>query len=367
MTWYPESLWALASHGLPGEARTISDTPLSDRVWRAFVAGVVDQQLMGLLADAVERGAMAVTESQRDDVGQYEERVASTSLRLDELLVRTVTSFEEAGIDVRVLKGAALAYSAYPDARLRPYRDVDLLVRPDAFDDALQLLMAADGLARFREPRRGFIRRFGKGLAVRLPGGLEVDLHRTFVSGPFGLTVDLDELFELSTPFVVGGRTFHGLGTEERFVHACYHAVLGSAPARILPIRDVAQLATSPGLDSHRARKLAGRWSAGVIVAHAVDTAWNALALTDQGELASWAAEYRPSRSEVRNLDVYRSPRHRYAKQSIAALRAIPGLRDRVAYAGAMLVPDRRYLAERDGRYARRFARAVRLARGARE
>ncbi|MBA3621797.1 MAG: hypothetical protein H0W51_05695 [Euzebyales bacterium] len=46
--------------------------------------------------------------------------------------------------------------------------------------------------------RPGFDRRFGKGAPLRRDEGWELDLHRTFVMGPFGLTVDLDGLFASS-------------------------------------------------------------------------------------------------------------------------------------------------------------------------
>ena len=82
------------------------------------------------------------------------------------------------------------------------------------------------------EPRPGFDSRFSKGAAFTMPGGRDIDLHRTFVSGPFGLSVDLGGLFATSTPFVVGGRRLLGLGRTERFLHACYHAALGRGTPR---------------------------------------------------------------------------------------------------------------------------------------
>ena len=48
--------------------------------------------------------------------------------------------------------------------------------------------------------RPGFDRRFGKSFTYLMPGGVEVDVHRTFVMGPFGLTIELDDLWRGGRP-----------------------------------------------------------------------------------------------------------------------------------------------------------------------
>ena len=48
---------------------------------------------------------------------------------------------------------------------------------------------------RYPEPRIGFDARFAKSVTMWSAAGHEIDLHRTLVLGPFGLRVQLDDLW----------------------------------------------------------------------------------------------------------------------------------------------------------------------------
>jgi len=48
-----------------------------------------------------------------------------------QVLADILTCYQAAGIDVLVLKGAALAHLVYPQPVLRPMRDIDILVRAE--------------------------------------------------------------------------------------------------------------------------------------------------------------------------------------------------------------------------------------------
>ncbi|MBA2496542.1 MAG: nucleotidyltransferase family protein [Acidimicrobiia bacterium] len=363
MSCYPLLVRAVTAEGLDGSQLSHPREPLPEPQWRPFMVNVSEQRLTGLLASAVGVGRFPVTVRQRAVLAELDAAAAAVSLRLDRALLEVADTFDGSGVSFRVLKGAALAHVCYPDPRQRPYGDVDVLVPSERFDDAVRLLVAAGGRCRFIEPRPGFTRRFGKGVSVRRTDGLEVDLHRTLASGPLGMTVDTDGLFEGATPFTVGGRELLGLGREERFLHACYHAVLGAAPPRALALRDVAQLALDPRLDVRRVHALLDRWHAAAVAAAAVRIAWTELQLVDTVPLSSFAATYQPSPRESRALAVYSSPRQRYPRQAAAALRHIPRVRDRAAYLAALLVPSRQYIAGRDRSYIGRLVRAVRTVR----
>jgi hypothetical protein len=53
-----------------------------------------------------------------------------------------LTAFARAGVAVIVLKGPALASEHYPDPALRPFTDLDLLVRRHDRDRAIDVLSA---------------------------------------------------------------------------------------------------------------------------------------------------------------------------------------------------------------------------------
>jgi Uncharacterised nucleotidyltransferase len=75
---------------------------------------------------------------------------AARWLRLRFELRNLVGEFRRHKVDFVILKGAVLAFMAYPDSSLRPVSDIDLLVRPESLGKALQLLEDAG----FRCPER---------------------------------------------------------------------------------------------------------------------------------------------------------------------------------------------------------------------
>jgi hypothetical protein len=261
-------------------------------------------------------------------------------------LLRVAEQFDAADLDFRVLKGPSVAHVDYPDPADRGFGDLDLLVRAADFARAVELLEAVGGRRGIPELRHGFDHRFGKGAVIAMPDDLEIDLLRSFVAGPLGMTIDLESLFATSTSFVLGDRDLAGLGTEERFLHACIHAGLGR-PVGLHSLRDVAQMGLRADLDVGRVHGLARSWRATAVVARAVNLAWTKLDLADSVAISAWASRYRPDRAGQRLLDAYIGGDRSFTRQAIATLRVIPRRRDKVAYARSLVLPQRRYLEAR--------------------
>ena len=106
---------------------------------------------------------------------------AARCLALDQLAAEVITALDRAGIDVVLLKGAGLAQRLYPDnPDGRRYSDVDLLVAPDTFDRAQQVLAGLglqDCLRGLRTDEMHWHERLWR---QPEPSSLGVDLHRGF-------------------------------------------------------------------------------------------------------------------------------------------------------------------------------------------
>ncbi|MEJ7584183.1 MAG: nucleotidyltransferase family protein, partial [Acidimicrobiales bacterium] len=189
-----EPIAVVAAHGLPG-ARTWPGSPMDDDRFHTLLDEVVVEKLTGHLVGAIETGALPATEAQHGLSTERHDVALVADLTLERLLVATSTRLREAGIRHRGLKGPVLARTTYPDPALRSFADIDVLIEGPRFDDAVALLVGEGGHRRFAEPRRGFTARFGKGVCVETERGLEIDLHRVFTSGPFGLAIDDRDLF----------------------------------------------------------------------------------------------------------------------------------------------------------------------------
>jgi hypothetical protein len=342
---------AVAAYGFAGSRRAFPVEPLDGSVWPTFLTRIARQRIAGLLAAAIGDDAFPVTGEQRSEVAELQTQVAIATLILERLLLDVADRFDAEKLDFRVLKGSAVAHIDFPDPELRSFGDVDMLVRAADFGRAVAVLEMMGGRRGVPELRPGFDRRFGKGAVIKMPEDLEIDLHRTFVAGALGMTIDLDGLFERKTPFTLGDRELFALGREERFLHACINAALAHEVSRH-HLRDVAQMILNNRLDPDRVVVVAERWKCGAVAARAIDLTWTTLDLADSVPLSAWAARYQSRSHERRVLNSYVGGDGSYTRQAISAIRVIPLWRDKLAYARALLFPQQRHL---DARSSGRF------------
>jgi hypothetical protein len=354
-------LAAIAVVGLP-QRESPAPIALDDATFDALLAAAASEHVTGHLVSALSGGRLAANDEQVAQAGARHEQALATDLTLERVLASTSARFTEAGIRHRALKGPVLARTVYPDPSLRSFGDVDLLVAGDDFDRAVELLASEGGAARYREPRRGFTARYGKGVCVVTAGAIEIDLHRAFVAGPFGLAIDPHDLFAAPEVLDIGGARVPAPSLEVRFLHACYHVALTNP--RLTALRDVAQIVMTTDLDHERVLEIATRWRGRAVVQRALVRTAARLPIATDHPWFAWAARYRPDRFERNALRPYTDAGASYAAQMAMGWWALRGVRPRIEYTAALLVPDRNYLGERDGSYPRRWRRALDLARG---
>lgn len=296
-------------------------------------------QLLPLFAAAVADGARTWRDEESAQLRRaLTERFLETIVLEREVLHLTAI-LEDHAVAYRVMKGTANAHLDYPDPSLRLFGDTDLLVAADDMEVA-KVALEARGYQRLKAERRpGYDRSFEKSLTLISPSGLELDLHRTFISGPFGQCFDPIELFEAEERFTVGGRRLAALGREERLIHACLSATLSDPVPRLRPARDVLQMLVHPRLDNDRTVHLAHRWGLAAVLAGGLTHANARLGAGLDHPLVAWAATMRPSRQDRARLAAYEAGEGAYVRRTLAAMRAVPGLRRRVAFATAFLFP----------------------------
>ena len=193
-----------------------------DALWEEACATRVDVLVAsvalrekGMLPDAARRRM-----SQRLRAAQAMEMVRHREIS------RIVEAFDSAGVHVLLLKGAALAYTVYPQPHLRPADDIDLFIRHEARAHAERSL-AACGYERVQEPdvelassQRHYVQRDAKG---PIPW---VDLHWR-VANPrvFGDAISFEDAWSASVPVLSIGRTARTLATPDALLLACVHRV----------------------------------------------------------------------------------------------------------------------------------------------
>ncbi len=267
-----DALRAAVGHGVGGEGRWPHE-PLEPDEFDRLLVTAMSERLLGVLAEAVADGALSLPSEQLEQLTHLHAGSQAHMLEIERLLLRVIERFGELGIEYRVLKGVALAHLVYADPAWRVAADVDLLVRGDRLADAIRIAVDEFGGDQLvPELRPGFDREFGKESMVRV-GNVELDLHRTFVVGPFGLTIELADLFTEANTITVGERRLIALGTEHLFLHACYNVALGDYPVRWGSVHDLLLCAKHLPIDLDRAIAIAQRWQGTAVVRRAAEVA----------------------------------------------------------------------------------------------
>ncbi len=358
---------AIAGFGLPGT----DDRPVNvgGETWSETLAHIKGQRLSGLATAAWEGGWLRLSEEQAGQLLQIHQAAMIQVITLEQELLRLGEALDGSGVEFVVLKGPAFAHSVYPDPSWRAFGDLDLLVHTRDWKRVLGIFEELGLRRELPEPRPGFDERFGKAAAHRAGSGLEIDLHRTLVVGPYGLWIDSESMFGQTVEFRLGGRTFRRFGDTRLLLHGCVHAVLGLSPPLLTPLRDVGQTATAGDVDWDDLQKQIERWKLSAVTNYAFRTASTVLGVSwpqESGRVRS----LRPMRSEIRILEAYTTTKRGRGGTALATIKAIPGVRQKSAYLLALLVPGRQFLESRQEAnggspsYLRRWAVPVRWLRG---
>lgn len=351
----------VAAWGLSGEQAALP-TRIPTPEWPRELTELRQLRLTGIAIAAHEAGALLLDGDQAPALTETHRDAMLQALSIERRLLEVSRVFDEAGIRFAVLKGPALAHAFYPSPSWRPYGDLDLLVAPHDWQRACGILSDQEFYRELPEPAEGFDDRFGKA-AVYRGGGIEIDVHRRIVVGPHGHWMKPEELLEGTRPISIGGRTLQRLDDANAFLNACVHASLGWNPPLLLPIRDVLQIAMSGRIDWQTVGDRVQRWRLQEVVRHALLTASRTLDVSLPEVAEEFVSAMPVRRAELRALRAYTTRRSR-GGVSLSSLKAISGLRNKLAYIRALIFPSREFMAARAGRagfdaYTRRWRLAL--------
>jgi hypothetical protein len=330
----------IASAGLhDGTIRVASER------WARVLGGLKSHRLTGLAVAAYETGQLPLDAPQGDVLLQHHRSVMADALRIEQRMLQLHDAFATRGIRVVVLKGPSVAHTVYPDPAMRPFGDLDLLVSTTDWRAACRTLRDNGFTRDLPEPRRGFDERFGKAATHSDESGLQIDLHRTLVVGPFGLWLDPNELLRYTGTFALGGRTIARLDATGLLLNAALHAGLGTSSPLLLPLRDVAEAARSPEVDWDRLAAWTKRWNLSAAVGHAFASVSRDL-LFELPPRAREISSVRLRPGERRAMRAY-TDRRRSGGVALATMAAIPGLRAKAVYVFDLAMPSREFMEAR--------------------
>jgi hypothetical protein len=126
-----------------------------------------------------------------------------------------VESLSNMDTPIVMLKGVALGRTVYPNAALRPFTDIDLLVHPRSFLDAQKRLLALGYTIGGVSPKSTVLLR---------DGSPEIDLHRT----PYHEVLSEELVSPIFTRIVAlsqSSRNCYRLGNEDELLHTLAHGL----------------------------------------------------------------------------------------------------------------------------------------------
>ena len=346
-----EHLLALvAATGIPGTMHVAPERPLPDERLDRLLAETTmtgprgdGDGLSGLFLEAVTTGWLPATDAQRERVERAHGAATAMADDVGGVLREVVRGARERDAKVLVLGDLAAAALDYPDAGIRPVRDLHLLSDPWApMDDVVHRLgYQASG----RHVRPDFAHKFSDSVRYRRPGAPDVFVHRTLVDGPYGIRIANERLWQDRVAAPIADTDVSAVSPELRLLHAAFTVVLGRRRS-LAVLRDIAQLALFGEYDVDVVRDLAYEWDCRAELAMAVAEAWDTLGIADVLALSRWADRYGPSADELRLVQLYRS-RGRYAARGLATLHELPGILPKLRFAWSLGVPQQSFLDER--------------------
>lgn len=231
---------------LAGHEEAIAWNAFSLHDWQQFALAAQVERIAPLLCFRFRRQGWP--EEMPDGVrrllsAQFYNATANASLIFREL-ESVLSRLQAKGIEVVLLKGAALGLTLYPDIALRPLGDLDLLVQPSDLDTTLSTIKDMGYVAENPPLRRGLEHLFFPEINFR--GGSQtlthLELHWNLIGGEGSrYRADMNWFRAETRRIHVGSASALVLSPTAHLLHAAMHASLkhGGDNARLLWLYDL--------------------------------------------------------------------------------------------------------------------------------
>jgi hypothetical protein len=247
----PARAWLLAGLRALGRRRSVPSPP-PDLDWRATSAAADAEDLLPALAHlAAALPDSVVPAAARARLIGEARAARARHLVMTTELGRLLRGCRAAGLPVIVLKGPALAETVYPEPALRPFSDLDLLVRP-ADRLAMDALLRDLGLRRLADEHTWeFDIAWDGATLYEAPAGVRVDLHWSLLTEPrFAWSPgEQADVWGRAVPLTVAGERGLQLGREDLVLHLATHLAVHHSLASTLRYWDVALVLERAGAD----------------------------------------------------------------------------------------------------------------------
>jgi len=220
--------------------------------WAAIISVALKHGTAPLLCRHLLRHVPDLSPEFRHAAGAYLDSWHSTADVAVEELLCILDALAAIDIPAIPFKGPALALQAYGDLRLRTYRDLDVLIRPEHIAPTMRILADLGYWSRMGSlgcrQKEAYYRYNGQDILFA-EGRMPVEPHWDFAPRTFSAHLDVDGMWQRTLSIPIRGRTTQVLSPEDVLLVAALHGAKEQW-ARLLWIVDIAEhLRRHPGLD----------------------------------------------------------------------------------------------------------------------
>jgi hypothetical protein len=244
-TYLEQQLVALILRAFPLDTTAPEIEPLDDAQWQALTERSTFQGVSSLLFAALEQQELQVPSFVVETLQTQHRRSALAGAASYYALAKLLPEFTSQQIPVVLLKGAALAKWLYPAPALRPFGDLDCLIRQTHVSQ-VSAILRAHGYTPGQELAAGFRDAYYSEMsfARHIPPRTSVDLHwNLFVPLFYRRRMDLEWFWSHTQPLVFGEQSVLILDPAAQLVHLAVHASLNHQnEPRLIWLYDLALL-----------------------------------------------------------------------------------------------------------------------------
>lgn len=284
--------------------------------------------------------------------GQLHQHYRETGARIAQMrtaLAEAVRVLDRHGVPVVLLKGAALQYQLWEGIGLRPWSDLDLLVRPSDVDAAVTALATVGYRIARTETRPGTTIAHESELLLEGPGGMLIDLHWSLFDSPAHQFSSADsDLVSQRHAVDVGGVPAAILSPEAQLLHLCGHLTLHHGGSGLLWLNDIAQLVSRYRNTLDWSAVVAGSQACRLVLpVQRMLAAIEELAADVPPDALTQIRAMTPDEAELRAVEAADDPARSMAARLLSDLRAIPRWSVRLALLRSRLWPSWEYMKAR--------------------
>jgi hypothetical protein len=251
---HPELQLLLACARLVPDLEQVQSLAIQRIDWTRLASVAEFHGLTPLLLRNLKSAEVAIPSDTAKAMAEWDAATVRQNLYLTSELLRVHSALRERGIETVPLKGPAIASEIYSDLGLRPFSDIDLLVRREQIQQAESAVSELGYAPEFSIPahlREGWLAQQCE-LTFRRSGTIRLELHWDISPLYFALETGVEEFWNRVSTVRVGDASLPNLSPADLLftliVHGTRHAW-----SRVMWAVDVAEfLQRGPAIDWER-------------------------------------------------------------------------------------------------------------------